>query len=152
MTPGKLQQYTSLLMTRADRNLRESELNLSAGAYNVASSQAYYAMHDVACALLASRGIPRGNDQQVIAAFASSFTDNMDIDPRLSENFQQAYRTRIACGYDSRHTETRRSAQEILMNAEEFVEAAKVQIKVELERLELPDLRKGRPGAASENL
>ena len=154
MTPDKLREYTTSTMARAERNLAEAESNLAAGSYNVAASQSYYAMFDAAKALLATRNldVSRAADPEVVAMFAYHFVSTGNIDPKLREYFQAAFKARIASGYDSRHNETLENAQRLVGQAGEFLAEANDRLVVEFKRLKLPQLRKGTPGEASSNV
>jgi len=153
MTPEKLKQLTSLLVERASRSLGEAQDNFHANSYNVAVSQAYYAMYDAAKALLATRGLTgsRENDADLIHMFSQHFVMTGDIEPEWRMKFEGALKARLACGYDSRHNAGRDEAEEVLRGAEGFVTLTQRQLEVEFRRMELPDLRMGRPGQTDEN-
>ena len=153
MTPEKLKQYTTLLVERASRSLGEAQDNFHANSYNVAVSQAYYAMYDAAKALLATRGLTgsRETDADLIQMFSQHFVMTGDIEPEWRTQLERAFQARLACGYDSRHSAGRDEAEDVLRGAEDFVTLTKRQLEVELRRMELPDLRMGRPGQADEN-
>ena len=150
MTPEKLQKYTVLLVERALRSLGEAQDNFHANSYNVAVSQAYYAMYDVAKALLATRGLTGSNetDADFVQMFAQHFVLTGDIEPEWRAQFEKALQSRLACAYDSQHNASREEAEDILKGAEGFVALARKQLEVELRRIELPNLRIGRPGQA----
>lgn len=154
MTPDKLREYTSSTMSRAERNLAEAESNLAAGSYNVAASQSYYAMFDAANALLATRNLDvrRAADPEVVAMFAYHFVSTGNINPKLREYFQAAFKARLASGYDSRHNETLETAQGLVNKAGEFLAEASDRLELEFKRLKLPRMRKGMPGEASSNV
>lgn len=148
MTPEKLQKYTSLLVERASRSLGEAQDNFHANSYNVAVSQAYYAMYDAAKALLATRGLTGSNatDADLVQMFAQHFVLTGDIEPEWRAQLEKALHARLACAYDSSHIASRDEAEDILGGAEDFVTLTKRQLEVELNRIELPNLRMGRPG------
>ncbi|MHC5056289.1 MAG: HEPN domain-containing protein [Planctomycetota bacterium] len=148
MTPDKLKKYTALLVERASRSLGEAQDNFHASSYNVAVSQAYYAMYDAAKALLATRGITGSNetDADFVQMFAQHFVLTGDIEPGWREQFEKALQSRLACAYDSSHNARQAEAESILGGAEDFVTLTKKQLVEELRRIELPDMRMGRPG------
>ena len=150
MTPEKLKQYTSLLVDRALRSLGEAQDNFHASSYGVAISQAYYAMYDAAKALLATRGLTDSNatDVDLVQMFAQHFVLTGDIEPEWRERFEQALQARLACAYDVGHIASRDKAEDVLGSAENFVTLTKRQLEVELNRIELPNMRIGRPGQA----
>ena len=154
MTPEKMKQYTVALIARAERNLGEAESNHSSGSYSVASSQAYYSMFDAARALLAPRGVERdvGTDSEFIKVFDMHYIRSGDMDYHLRDYFEEARRTRVACAYDSRYTESRENSQGLIDKAREFLEAARNRLEEELKLFEIPDLRKGREGAHDEDI
>jgi uncharacterized protein (UPF0332 family) len=153
MTPEKLKQYTSLLIERASRSLGEAQDNFHANSYNVAVSQAYYAMYDSARALLAARGFTgtRETDADFVQIFAQHFVMTGDVEPEWQVQFEKALKARLAVAYDARHNAGRDEAEDILTGAENFATLAKQQLELELKRAELPDLRMGRPGQTDEN-
>jgi uncharacterized protein (UPF0332 family) len=150
MTPEKLKQYSTLLVERAARSLGEARDNLHAQSFNVAVSQAYYSIYDCAKSLLATRGISGGKetDAEFLQMFAQHFVLTGDIEPDWRERIDFALKARLACAYDSRHNARQAEADEVLNSAEEFVSLAKKQLEVEFKRIELPNLRMGRPGGA----
>ncbi len=150
MTPEKLKQYTTLLVDRASRSLGEAQDNFHAQSYNVAVSQAYYSMYDCAKSLLATRGLTGSNetDAELLQMFAQHFILTGDIEPEWRERIDRALKCRLACAYDSRHNAGHGEAEEILKSAEDFTVLVKTQLVEELKRLELPNLRKGRPGGS----
>jgi uncharacterized protein (UPF0332 family) len=152
VTPEKLKKYTSLLVERASRSLAEARDNFHANSYNVAVSQAYYAMYDAAKALLATRGITgsKETDADFVQMFAQHFVLTGDIEPEWRERFEKALKSRLACAYDSSHNARRDEAEDILGGAEDFAVLAKRQLEAELRRIELPNMRIGRPGQADE--
>ena len=154
MRSDKLREYTTATMARAEKNLTEAGSNLAAGSYNVAASQSYYAMFNAANALLATRNLDvrRAADPEVVAMFAYHFVSTGNINPKLREYFQAAFKARIASGYDSRHNETVENAQALVSQAGEFLAEARDRLEVEFKRLKLPQLRKGTPGEASSNV
>ena len=143
MTPEKLKKYTALIMQRAARNLEDGESNLAAASFNVASSQAYYCMLDAATALLACRAVTPGDevDAEFIKTFAQHFVLTGDMEAGYRDSFEAALKARVACGYDKRHYETHETARSLVDRAGEFLAAATAQVKKELARLELPDIR-----------
>jgi len=153
MTPEKLKQLTSLLVERASRSLGEAQDNFHANSYNVAVSQAYYAMYDAAKALLATRGFTgtKMTDAEFVQTFSQHFIITGDIEPEWRTKFEDALKARLACGYDSKHNAGRGEAEDVLRGAEDFVTLTQRQLEVELRRMELPDLRMGRPGQTDEN-
>lgn len=153
MTPEKLKQFTSLLLQRAGRSLGEAQDNFHANSYNVAVSQAYYAMYDGAKALLATRGLTGSNetDADFVQIFAQHFVMTGDIEPEWRTQFEKALQARLAVAYDADHNAGRAEAEDILTGAEGFVALVKAQLEVELRRMELPDIRKGKSGQADEN-
>jgi uncharacterized protein (UPF0332 family) len=153
MTPEKLKQFTSLLIQRAGRSLGEAQDNFHAKSFNVAVSQAYYAMYDSARALLATRGFTgsKETDADFVQIFVQHFIMTGDIESEWRAQFEKALKARLAVAYDTRHNAGRAEAEDILTGAENFVSLAKSQLEVELKRMELPNLRKGKPGQADEN-
>jgi len=153
MTPDKLKQYTTLLCDRAGRSLGEAQDNFHANSYNVAVSQAYYAMYDAAKALLATRGVTgsKETDANLLLIFAQHFVMTGDIEPEWQVLFEKALRARLACGYEAGHTARRDEAEEILTGAENFFTLIKKQLEVELRRIELPSMRMERQGQPDES-
>ncbi len=88
----------------------------------------------------------------VVAMFAYHFVSTGNINPKLREYFQAAFKARIASGYDDRHNETLENAQGLVNQAGEFLAEAGDRLEVEFKRLKLPQMRKTAPGEASSNV
>ncbi len=154
MTQDKVARFAEGSIKEAERNLAEAESNLVAGSYNVASSQSYYSMFAAASALLLTRGVNvrKLADPEAVASFAYHFVPPGAMEVQYRRHFQNAFKARIACGYDSRHSEKARDAQAHVENAREFLAAARTQLGKELKRLEGVSLRKGAQGDATSNV
>jgi uncharacterized protein (UPF0332 family) len=120
-----------LYIERARTALQQSRDNLNLSYYDVASSRAYYAMFYAATALLLSQGISRSKHSGVHSAFGQHFVKSGLFEPEYSQMLVNAFRLRLDSDYEITPTSTKASAENILHDAEKFLERAKVYLQQE---------------------
>ena len=113
-----------LYLTRAEQDLQAAEGNLQQGFSAVAVTRAYYAMFYAATALLESQGISRSRHSGVVAAFGEHFvkTGLMEVD--YAKMLGHGFDSRLDSDYDILFQADQQLADEILLDAQRFVERA----------------------------
>ncbi len=114
----------SLYLDRARTDLEAAESNLQQGYYAVSVTRAYYAMFYAASALLASEGITRSKHSGVLAAFGERFAKPGLIEADYAKALGHAFDARLDSDYDITFTTDRGLAQDVLDEAQRFVERA----------------------------
>jgi uncharacterized protein (UPF0332 family) len=94
--------------------------------YDVATSRAYYAMFYAASALLVSQGISRSKHSGVHAAFGQYFVKPGLIEPEYSRMLINAFNVRLDSDYEVKPSLNRELAEDMLRDARNFVERAKL--------------------------
>jgi len=111
-----------LYVERAYDALQQAKDNLNLGYYDVVTSRAYYAMFYAASALLASKGISRSKHSGVHSAFGQYFVKPGLIEPQYSRMLINAFNVRLDSDYDVKPLLNRALAEDILRDAQQFVE------------------------------
>jgi len=125
------QTEVELYLERARNALRQARDNLNLGHYDVVTSRGYYAMFYAASALLVSKGISRSKHSGVHSAFGRHFVKLGLIEPRYGRMLVNAFNVRLDSDYDVRPPLNRALAEDILADAEQFVERATVYLQQE---------------------
>ena len=113
-----------LYLERAHNALQQARDNLNLGHYDVAISRAYYAMFYAASALLVSKGISQSKHSGVHSAFGQYFVKPGLIEPQYSQMLVNAFNVRLDSDYDVQSLPNRALAEDILRDAQQFVERA----------------------------
>jgi len=113
-----------LYLDRAHRDLQAAESNLRQGFYAVAVTRGYYAMFYAASALLVSKGISRSRHSGVLSAFAEHFVKVGLIETEYAKVLGHAFDSRLDSDYDITFTTERALAEEVLQDAQRFVDRA----------------------------
>jgi uncharacterized protein (UPF0332 family) len=111
-----------LYLERAGSALRQAKDNLNLGYYDVTTSRAYYAMFYAASALLASKDISRSKHSGVHSAFGQYFVKPGLIEPQYVRMLINAFNVRLDSDYEVRPALNRALAEDILRDAQKFVE------------------------------
>jgi uncharacterized protein (UPF0332 family) len=88
-------------------------------------------MFYAATALLLSQGISRSKHSGVHSAFGQHFVKSGLFEPEYSQMLVNAFRLRLDSDYEITPTSTKASAENILHDAEKFLERAKVYLQQE---------------------
>lgn len=111
-----------LYLERAYDALQQAKDNLNLGYYDVVTSRAYYAMFYAASALLASKGMSRSKHSGVHSAFGQYFVKPGLIEPQYSRMLINAFNVRLDSDYDVKPLLNKALAEDILRDAQQFVE------------------------------
>jgi uncharacterized protein (UPF0332 family) len=87
------------LLDKARRALRSARMLFADGDFDGAASRAYYAMFDVAAALLLSKGLAFSSHSAVISAFAKDFTNAGAVPREYHRYFLDAQEARNVDDY-----------------------------------------------------
>jgi len=87
------------LVSKAERSVVAARRLLEAGDYDFAISRAYYAMFDVARALLLTRDVRRSKHSGVLAAFASGFVRSGELPAELFALLRDGFENRGESDY-----------------------------------------------------
>ena len=119
-------------MQQADESLDEARYlfdgNKSARAI---INRTYYAMFYAGSALLASQGISRSKHSGLQAAFGQYFVKPGLIEPEYSRMLINAFNLRLDSDYEVKSSLTRELAEDVLRDASQFVERAKIYLEQE---------------------
>lgn len=118
------QTDVELYLQRARDALQQAGDNLNLGYYDLATSRAYYAMFYATNALLASKGISRSKHSGVHSAFGEYFVKAGLIETEYAKTLGHAFDSRLDSDYDMTFTAERTLAEEVLRDAQRFVERA----------------------------
>jgi len=118
------QTEIELYLERAREALQQAGDNLQLDYYDVAISRAYYAMFYAASALLTSQGVSRAKHSGVHSAFGQYFVKPGLIEPQYSRMLVNAFNVRLDSDYDVKPVLTRALTEDILRDAQQFVERA----------------------------
>jgi uncharacterized protein (UPF0332 family) len=115
---------TRALLEKATESLKAACLLRSQGYPGIAASRAYYAMFYAAQALLLERGLAFSSHSAVIAAFGKHLAKTCVVNPRLHRYLIEAQDLRNVADYGVEAVLDDTQADEALVWAGEFLEAA----------------------------
>jgi uncharacterized protein (UPF0332 family) len=118
------QTEATLYLKRAKLALAQSKDNLDLDYYDVAISRAYYAMFYSATALLLTKGISRSKHSGVYSAFGQHFVKPGLIESEYGRMLVNAFNVRLDSDYEVTPSLSRGLAEDVLRDAERFVERA----------------------------
>jgi uncharacterized protein (UPF0332 family) len=113
-----------LYLERSREDLEAARSNVQQGFYGVAVTRAYYAMFYAASALLASKGISRSKHSAVLAAFREHFVKPGLVESDYAKALGLAFDARLDSDYDVTFTTDLTLAEDVLVEAQRFVERA----------------------------
>ena len=116
------QTEIELYLKKARQALQQARDNLNLEYFDVVSSRAYYAMFYATSALLASRGLSRSKHSGVRSAFGEYFVKEGLIEAEYAKMLGHAFDSRLDSDYDITFTAERSLAEEVLDDAQRFVE------------------------------
>ena len=114
-----------LILEKSAESLSAAQLLFRQDYFDFAASRAYYSMFYTAEALLLSRNLSFSSHPAVLAAFGKEFSKTGDLDSKFHKLLIAAQDYRSQGDYSFTSGVTRQSAQDTLIWAEEFLEAAK---------------------------
>jgi uncharacterized protein (UPF0332 family) len=116
---------TSKFLEKAARAIRAAERLREGGDAEFSAGRAYYAMFYVAVALLNEKGLRFSKHSGVHAAFGQHFAKAGKLDAKYHRWLLAAFSKRIADDYGIEAAITLEEADEMIMQAKEFLEAAR---------------------------
>ena len=120
-----------LYMERARAALVQGKDNLVLDYYDIVIARAYYAMFYAATALLISKSISRGKHSGVHSAFGQYFVKPGLIEAEYSRILVNAFNLRLDSDYEVRPSLSKGLAEDVLRDAERFVERAAIHLRSE---------------------
>ena len=114
----------ALYLERAALALAQSRDNLNLDYYDVTITRAYYAMFYSATALLLTKGISRSKHSGVHSAFGQTFVKPGIIEPEYGRMLVNVFNVRLDSDYEVVPSLNRGLAEDVLRDAERFVERA----------------------------
>jgi len=121
-----MKSETEALFAKAHQSLQAAANLKHDGFLDFAASRAYYAMFYVAEALLIEQGFSYNSHSAVIGAFGKLFAKTGKLDVRFHRYLLDAQDTRNVGDYGIGLGVAAEQVEEIMIWAEEFLEAAKV--------------------------
>ena len=121
MPDGDVFQEAEALLGQAYERLEVAELLLQEGHLPDAINRAYYAMHNAARALLATRNIAPKSHRGVIRMFGLEFITTSFIDELHLRTLTSTLEFRQRADYGIQQVFTTEQATEIVENADRFV-------------------------------
>jgi uncharacterized protein (UPF0332 family) len=114
----------SALLEKAHASLMAAQLLNDQGFHDFATSRAYYAMFNVAEALLLGEGLTFSKHSAVIAAFGKSFVKTGRLPERLHRYMIEGQESRNVGDYDVEPGLTEQEAATLISRAGEFIDLA----------------------------
>jgi len=125
----KYEKEIEALIIKAERSVRIARSLLSSGDYDFSVSRAYYAMFYCAEALLLTKDLRFSKHSAVIASFGKEFVKKGLFSKELHRAFIKAFRERQKGDYEVIEMPTREEAEDIVNEAEVFLEKTKEYLK-----------------------
>ncbi len=123
------QTEVELYLERARSALQQAADIRSLSYYDIAISRSYYAMFYAASALLASKGLSRSKHSGVRSAFGEHFIKPGLIETEYAKMLGSAFNARLDSDYDITFTADRVLAEEVLSDAQRFVDRAEQHLR-----------------------
>ena len=116
----------------AEEALKESRTLIENGLTRGAVSRSYYAMFYAACSLLATKRLAFGKHSAVIATFQKEFIKSGQLPAIMGDWLREGFKMRGTSDYMAFASIDKTNAEELLKNAESFVEKARIIVEEEL--------------------
>lgn len=123
-------------MERAYEALESARILFENGKYNASTSQAYYSMFYASKALLSLKGIYPRTHRGVVSELGLKFVNEGFIEEIYGRKLAKGMQMRERVDYDVYYKASREEAEEILTEAEEFIQRIEKAIKVILKTKE----------------
>lgn len=120
-----MKEDTRKLLEKAERALETANTLLDSKDMEFVAGRAYYAMFYVAEALLNERDLVFGKHSGVHSAFGKHFIKTGELDQKYHQWLIEAFNKRLLSDYTFDADMTREKAKEMVVRAEEFLQAAK---------------------------
>jgi uncharacterized protein (UPF0332 family) len=118
-----------LLIKKAELKLTSAKILFDNGLYEDAISRAYYCMYYSAKAILTLKGKYPRTHRGVISQFGLEFVKSGDIEYYYAKAFATAEERRERADYDIFYNPTKEEAEEIIEDAEKFLNRIKKAIE-----------------------
>jgi len=109
------------LLEKAVKNLEASKKDIQDGFFDSAVSRAYYAVFYSAEALLLTKDLRFSKHSAVHSAFGEYFAKTSEVEPNLHKILLKAFELRSSGDYDYMEEIAKEEAEDILKDAEYFV-------------------------------
>lgn len=110
-----------LLLDKSQKFLRSAAVLLELEDYDSVASRAYFAMFYAAQALLLDRRVQVNGQQGIRTAFAEAFVESGELPEHAADVLNQGQRLQEVADYAHHFSVSPRDAEEILQEAEAFV-------------------------------
>ena len=110
------------LIERAKRYLKSAEILLEEGDYESTVSRTYYAMFYSAQAMLLTKNLSFSSHKGVISAFGEHFVKAGIFPKEMGRELNRAFEKRQIGDYEYTFVISKKEAEEVIENGEEFVE------------------------------
>ncbi len=124
-----MKEVISKQLEQADEMLIDAKLLLAEDRIKSATNRAYYAMFDAATAILTKFDIKCKSHKGALNQFSQYVVKKGLVDKEFGKNLRRAYDMRQKSDYDVLATITEEDAENLVKNAEEFIEEMKRLIK-----------------------
>lgn len=120
-----MNDVTAKFLDKASRSIRSAERSAKEHDHEAAANRAYYAMFYVAEALLNERGLQFRRHGGVQSAFGQHFVKTGEFDRKFHRWLLEAFEERITADYEVEATFTSEDIEELIAQAQEFLDAAR---------------------------
>jgi uncharacterized protein (UPF0332 family) len=112
-------------LNKANQILKEQEALFDQGLYSGSVSRGYYAIFNLASAILLTKGKEYSSHQAVIANFGKEFVKENKIDPRYHQMLIELFTLRRTADYDIEKVIDKNTAKLVLNLTHAFLKMAK---------------------------
>ena len=120
-----MKQATEKFLKKAMKSIKTAEKLIGPEEAEFAATRAYYALFYVAEALLFEKGLAFKKHSAVHSAFGEHFAKTGQLEPKFHRWLIEAFSSRISSDYDTDPDISITAATQMLLQACEFLEAAR---------------------------
>jgi Uncharacterized conserved protein related to C-terminal domain of eukaryotic chaperone, SACSIN len=125
----KYEQEIGALLAKAERSLDAANILTGSEYYEFSVPRAYYAMFYCSEAMLLARDLRFSKHSAVVASFGKEFVKGGILPKYLHKYLVKALRERQRCDYEVICMPSEEEAEEIIENAEIFLEMTRVYLR-----------------------
>jgi len=118
------------LLEKAERFITSAEMLAEDGDFDSAASRLYYSMFFIAEALLAVLDLTFSSHRAVISAYGQYYAKTKELDPRFHQALLNAFSQRQLGDYTTDSGITREDIEALLIDAHEFLKAAREKLEI----------------------
>jgi len=118
------------LLEKAERFITSAEMLAEDGDFDSAASRLYYSMFFIAEALLAALDLTFSSHRAVISAYGQYYAKTKELDPRFHQALLNAFSQRQLGDYTTDSGITREDIEALLIDAHEFLKAAREKLEI----------------------